>query len=418
MMSSHKNLLQHLGGNGLKRKVIVTAVLVLALMAAGCGKGDVNGHRGKPGTAEEETGLVEARPGTVDIRAEISECCKDIYEQSRKNWTVGSLETVREMVQRLGEKGYAVSDQDNQVNMENSELAVEFCRKVEEEQEGSLLLIVVLNNGGFVQFDLSTGEGDVDVSAKSLTWKENELVNIDTDNYRANAWIYPENGYLFFEKYYMEGFSGPYSHVVVRVQPLDDVCRDLNRKYIWPVGYHSNNMFITDWSETDYQDLNFYDMFEILYWQKNDAPIPYLEDDGGEIYRIPAEEFENILGARFDVDSQILREKTDYIGKRKVYEYRPRGLYDSGADTEAPYPEVIGYKERDGGMIELTVSAVWPEKNLGSAFRHKVVVRPLPDGGFQYVSNQVLEPEKLAGTGWYVNRLTEEEWKRHHDELK
>ena len=51
-------------------------------------------------------------------------------------------------------------------------------------------------------------------------------------------------------------------HIVLS---LDETCRELNRKYILPIGYERNNMFLTDWSEEEFAELDFYDMFDLFY---------------------------------------------------------------------------------------------------------------------------------------------------------
>ena len=51
-------------------------------------------------------------------------------------------------------------------------------------------------------------------------------------------------------------------HIVLS---LDETCRELNRKYILPIRYERNNMFLTDWSEEEFAELDFYDMFDLFY---------------------------------------------------------------------------------------------------------------------------------------------------------
>lgn len=346
-----------------------------------------------------------------EVSKQILGLCKSIYEQSYQDRTLGSLKTVEDMMIQLGAAGYAVIDQSNQFNMENPELVREFCNHVEMKQEAELLVIMVLNNGGFVQFNFAAKQGEVEVTARSLVWKENTLVNIDIDRYPAHTWNFSEQGYLFFNKYYMPGLAGPYNHVAMRVEPLDDKYRKLNRQYILPIGYHANNLFIIDWNTTDYGGLDFYDLFAIIYQIESPESLPYSSDHKGDILQIPKAEFEAAIMKYFTINSRLLQEKTKYLDVGETYEYRPRGMYDSSAGTEIPYPEVIDCENKDDGTIELTVQAVWPEQNLETAFIHKVVVRPLPDEGFQYVCNQVISTENQMEPSWYVNRLTEEEWK-------
>lgn len=56
--------------------------------------------------------------------------------------------------------------------------------------------------------------------------------------------------------------------------------------------------------------------------------------------------------------------------------------------------------------MELTVNAVWPEQNLGTAFCHTVVVRPQADGSFQYVSNRVIPSDENVALSWYTKRTS------------
>ena len=288
-------------------------------------------------------------------------------------------------------------DQDSQINMENPRELEAFCEKVEEARPGNVMFLMALNNGGFVRFQMETEDGRVNVVADSLWWKEQhgrwQLVNIGTDSYEAHTWVRSENGYLFFEKYYMAGFSGPYAHTAVRIEPLDETYRELNRTYIQPIGYGSTNLFITDWTEEDYGDVNFYDLYELLYKMEYSANVPYFQEYEGQQFRIPAEEFEQVIRTRFHISSETLHEKAMYDASSQTYQYTPRGIYNIAGGSEFPYPEVISYRNLEDNTIELTVNAVWPEQNLGTAFLHKVVIRPLPDGSFQYVSNQRISSE-------------------------
>ena len=49
-----------------------------------------------------------------------------------------------------------------------------------------------------------------------------------------------------------------------RVVPLNKKCRELNRKYILPFGYTLNKLFTSNWSEKNYDGINFYDVFDRL----------------------------------------------------------------------------------------------------------------------------------------------------------
>lgn len=392
------------------RRINILFILFTLSILTGCGAG----LRQPPGQGMEDTIDQFEQEIHKDVSPEFVKYCGSIYKQSVANKTLGSIEMIEEMVGRLGGQGYTVVDQYNQTDMENPELLKDFCRKVEEKQHAKQALLVVLHNGGLVQFEFQTADGRVDIWANSWMWQNNQLIHQGSDHFQAYAWVYSEEGYLFFEKYYMEGFSGPYSHTAVRIAPLDGSCREMNRKYIWPVGYGGNNLFISNWNEDDYLGLDFYDLFDLLYPLKNTAYCQDLSDCEGPPFQIPDEKFEKTIQAYFQIDAQELREKTKYREGSKTYEYRPRGMYDSGSGAETPYPEVVGCKAEGDGTVKLLVNAVWPERNLEAAFRHEVVIRPLADGSYQYVSNCLIPSEHNEEPVWYVPRLSEEAWHEYY----
>lgn len=395
----------------MKSKILIVIAAAL-LVLTGCGD-DFEGVEKDLEQTEPE------RMESEDSRAQIEVSCRDIYVQSRENGELWSLETAAKMMDILGQEGFCAVHQDNQINMENPEQLQDFCEKAEEEQAGMLTLIMVLNGGTFVEFDLESESGDVNVEASNFVWKDGGLVLADADHYVAENWTYRGDGYLFFDRYYMEGFDGPYDHVAVRTEPLDSVLRDMNRKYILPLGYRQNNLFITDWDEDDFGEEDFCDLFDVmsradgesLLWKHTDDLPEDAGGDGGDggEYQIPADVFEKVIMERFSVSSQELQRRCAYLPDCDSYVYRPRGMYDSGMGIEAPWPEVIDCKSREDGTVELTVNAVWPEEHMTAAFTHKVVIRPMPEGDFQYVSNQVISFGENVSPIWYAKRLTDQD---------
>lgn len=94
--------------------------------------------------------------------------------------------------------------------------------------------------------------------------------------------------------------------------------RELNQTYLMPIGYEKNNMFLTDWSEDDFRELNFYDVYDIFYPQMTGKQVPYSADENlgvGAVYQIPGEEFESVIMTYFKIDSQTLQFKTTYHPK-------------------------------------------------------------------------------------------------------
>ena len=137
--------------------------------------------------------------------------------------------------------------------------------------------------------------------------------------------------------------------------------------------------------------------------------VPYETYESAE-YEIPAGEFDEVLQTYFQIDSRTIREKkTIYHPNSGTYRYRPRGLHDAELPY-GPYPEVTAWEELDDGTVRLTVEAVWERKGLDCAVQSELVVRPLENGGFQYVSNRVSGWNEELESVWYSPRLTDEEW--------
>ena len=111
----------------------------------------------------------------------------------------------------------------------------------------------------------------------------------------------------------------------------------------------------------------------------------------------------------FNIDSETLQSKTVYDSVDSTYEYKPRG-FEEVEYPEYPYSEVVGFTENSDGTITLTANVVFPYVGDSKVYAHEVVVRPLEDGGVQYVSNRIIPSENNYRETWHTPRLTLEEW--------
>ena len=349
---------------------------------------------------------------------EIINICIDLYKKAAEENKIADLETIRGIVNCLGENGYPAVDSRNQINMTDPEKVVEFCEKVDAQEEAEITILEVSYLGGFVKYDLHTKDGNVDVVRSYYKYENGDIQREVTGSYQAEYWNYTEEGYLMFsgvwfsEELYVLTLSGAEEHTALRVQPLDETYRELSRKYLRPIGFEQNNMFIVDWSEDDFGALNFYDMYDILYPKVNGQYVPYIADDNlavSAVYRIPKEEFESVIMKYFNIDSETLQSKTVYYSEDSTYEYKPRG-FEEVEYSEYPYSEVVDFTENSDGTITLTANVVFPYAGDSKVYAHEVVVRPLEDGGVQYVSNQIIPSEDNYEETWHTPRLTLEEW--------
>ena len=398
-----------------KRYLVVVAA-VLSFTMTGCG----NKPQKVQSTRLMENNSEYSEEKSDRLRAEnIIAFCQDIYERAVEENTSGSLEMMRSVIEGLGDNGYTAVDEKNQINMTGAERVIQFCESVDAKENAELTIIIAAYSGGFTIYDLKATDGKVDVVRSYYQYESGNLEYMSTDSYPAESWQYTQEGYLLFEgSFYSESYytlllSDMSEHVALRVLPLDEKCRELNRQYILPVGYRENNMFLTEWNERDFGSLDFYDLFDRIYPLVYGEPIPYtaIENSGvGTVYQIPENIFENAVQEYIRIDSEELRQKNVYLPEDKAYEYKPRGFYENEY-SEIPYPEAVSFTENDDGTITLVVNAVYSEDNTSRAYTHEVTVRPMDGGRFQYVSNHLVYPENGYDAWWHSERLTEEQWK-------
>ena len=399
---------------GIQKSGLAAISFMLIVSVSGCSD-----------TPQEETAVVETisevqLPGQKDEEEteKMIECCLELYEKAAEENKIADLEMIRSIVNRFGENGYPAVDSRNQIDMTEAEQVEWFCEMVDTQEEAEITIIEVSYLGGFVKYDLETKDGNVDVVRSYYKYENGNMKREVTGSYQAEYWNYTEDGYLMFsgvwfsEELYVLTLSGAEEHTALRVQPLDETYRELSRKYLLPIGFEQNNMFIVDWSEDDFGELNFYDMFDLLYPKVYGTNIPYVADDNfgvGAVYQIPKDDFERVILPYFDIDSETLQSKTIYNAEDKTYEYKPRG-FEEVEYPEYPYSEVIGFTENGDGTLTLTANVVFPYVGDSKVYAHEVVVRPLENGGVQYVSNRIIPSEDNCEETWHTPRLTAKEW--------
>lgn len=372
--------------------------------------------------------------GTLFAEIEENPILEILYERSYMDMAAAASrqeegpDVMRSIIDRFGRFGYAAVDSRNQIDMSGAEQVMEFGRLAEAGEAAAITMIVVSYEGSFTQYDCRTQKGAVDIVRRYFRYESGtpgHIQNKSTDSFPADTWQYTEEGYLLFSGTYFANenyvltLSEGTERTALRVAPLDETCRELNRKYIFPlVGYGGNNIFLTDWNEKDFGELDLYDVYDICYRLKNGEPHAYTADDSltvGAVYNIPQEEFENVIQSYFPIDCETLREDAAYNAEKMIYEYRPRGFYENDY-AEIPYPEVTDYQENTDGTITLNVNAVYPYEGSSRAFSHSVTLRLFDDGRFQYLSNEITFPQNGCDAWWHAERFTKEEWEAVYGE--
>ena len=91
----------------------------------------------------------------------------------------------------------------------------------------------------------------------------------------------------------------------------------MERKALLPVGYECNNLFLTDWDETDFGSWTFMicSMF-LSAGISSENPVAEWKNAGNSIaYGIPSKEFESVIQEFLNV-KQTFYAKSDLPGER------------------------------------------------------------------------------------------------------
>lgn len=341
---------------------------------------------------------------------DIYSSCQDMKCKTEEE----KLNQTRTIIESMGSKGYIAVDVENQINMANAENAEMFLSEVAENRDAGCTILQVMYDKSFVRFDFKSGGNNVMITRRFYVRENNCFVEKNEENYKAYTWKYTD-GYLFFERYRMGGYDGDSAYTTLRVEPLDEKLRVLNRKYIKTIGYDSNNLFTTNWDESDMNKINYYDIYEALYKMKYGMSSPY--SDEGVTYMIEGKLYEKVFQEYLPVSTDVLQHVNVYDVSRQMYQYRTRGMFDHSVTPLVPFPEVVDAEYNADGTITLIVNAVSEKDESGRLFTHKVAIKEKENDGFEYVSNDVLTMNK-EGIYWYRDRLSDKEWQEYYGDTE
>lgn len=111
--------------------------------------------------------------------------------------------------------------------------------------------------------------------------------------------------------------------------------------------------------------------------------------------------------------------RLNHIVTEKQEGKRVSVAYETSCDTVAGKltfkNTAIFIDTKDGYQLLWQDHLIFPdlsdtEEELDQAFLSELVVRPLEDGQYQYVSNHVIYSEYAIEPKWYMPRLSDEEW--------
>ncbi len=375
--------------------------MTLCLLFVGCG-----GSNNKQPSEYETASFPEQTLPIAD--EELLNLCGEIYEGAEAISDYN--EKTAFIIQQLGTAGYTAIDYGNLVNMTCAEPLKEFIQKQEAGKNAEADVVRIFPADNFSVIHFQSVQGEVTATLSYYQYLEHQLCPTMAYEFLVSNFQYTKDGYLmvsgnvYSPESYLLTLSEEAEHLALRVDPLDETCRLLCKKYIAPLSYGRNNIFITEWNDSSLNELDFYDIFEKFYSEvySSDFPYTYSEDlSSNAEYHVPAKEFEKVVTKHFAISSQKLRDNLSYDADTDTYLFQPRGLHEQDY-AEIPVPEVVAYQENDDGSLSLTIHAVFPEENTSNLFTHEVTIKEL-DGEFYYLSNHILSEKELR-PWWHGSR--------------
>ena len=374
----------------MKKYSVILICLLCLIFGVSCGKKEDTKETAKEQTKSYQTvGDLEISDKEQEKISEGLLKAAEIYTEQFKDTELLDDTGISAVVSALGENGYCAIDEENQLNMVNSDQMESFLSSLKEKKNEDAVVYLVGDSGELVRLDFYARSGSLVYIRTVAKWNERKKPEINyMGGFEAKSWKYTDRGYLFFEKKQAAGYDGETPYSMIRVSQISEENRQAAETYIENIGYLNQNLFTASWSETDFSGLNLMDLYEYLYadlYGKHFDADAYPEG-------IPKEEFEAVVQHYFQISSEKIQELIPLDADSQMYQWEERegGDYTSARSL---IPEVTEIKDNGDGTLTLSVEVVWAEKETDHAFAHKLTVRPLSDGSYQYVSNEVEESE-------------------------
>ena len=395
------------------KKRIMKTVLILSylIILAGCAVGEK--ERGTSGAGGQSEGLEddsqsqtqedddiyqtdyinieESEKQTINERiSDLGSLCKDIYVNADKGESSNIVlqeDVVHEMVQTAASRGLAVTCGSYDYNMLHYETVDQALNNAAEGGKTETEFHEITASGYFRYFKLSAKDQELTVTYANASYNDDLEMQIrQMEKFRVYDWEYTEKGWLIWEKALSKNQEMD-MHSFFRILPLDEKCRDMCDRYILPVSYFCNNLFLTDWDAGSMDRIEFNDLYEFLYEMKYGEKMDEEAAAGG----IPKAQFEEVVLTYFDISVEQLEKYARYDAAAGVYPWEPVNAWNRVRQVQ-PFPEVVRCVEDQDGTLTLYVEGILIVAGDDCAFRHRVTMRER-DGRWVYVANDIDEDE-------------------------
>lgn len=151
---------------------------------------------------------------------------------------------MQQILDRIGALGYPITAQN--FNMLHNEQMVDFYQKIKSGKDAEIAAFLVDTYGSLVECAFKYQSGKLFITQLDASWNSSKQLFVSDDDFGyIDKFKMTDNGYFLYHakcaKSYQDSSGG------FRVRPLPSEDYALYKKYIEPVGYLGNNLFVTTW---------------------------------------------------------------------------------------------------------------------------------------------------------------------------
>lgn len=341
----------------------------------------------------EQQGVAEQMP--IFVPKELEAACMTIANAYRDlimdapeitNTTIEAIEA------RLIVAGYPIVVQEDPYPeyLANSQRLYDFWDRVSSKEDGEIGILWIREGGGFLYLYFCSVEGQGQSFLAVVDWGADREPYISMcEQHPVYDWELTENGTFYYQIYPGDCHYDDYARLLLH--PVNAEYYDFVLSYIKPIGYYQNNMFYCNWSEPDFGSLCFNDLFGHLYLMCNGNklnPNEFSYNKAPMYFLIPADLFEETVLSFFSITPAELQSRAVYFDDRQEYAYADNYPYYPD-DIPDMRPMVTAKTDNPDGTFTILVTVSSLEMKTDNLFSHEVTIRPLENGGFQYVSNKI-----------------------------
>ena len=321
--------------------------------------------------------------------------CKDIYigaDKGESSNIVLDEETVHKMTEAIASQGLSATCGSYDYNMLNYEKVDKELRDAAEGKVSETGFYEITTSGYIRYWGVKSENLELTVTYANASFNEEmELQIRQIEKFKAYDWEYTEKGWLIWEKALSQNEEMD-MHSFFRILPLEEKCREFGNKYIRPVSYFCNNVFLVNWDVDSMDKIEFNDLYDFLYEMKFGRNLDEEKMQAG----IEKGEFESVIQTFFDISQEELESFARYNSQQGIYPWEPIGAWNRVQQFQ-PFPEVVKCTENQDGTWTLFVEAIFVEKGSDCYFKHTVTMKE-EDGRWIYTGNRIEEgEERLPG---------------------